>query len=317
MEAYRMTGIVHSTREQWLMFRREKVMASECAAILGLDPRRGPLAVYCEKVEGFSVEETRLMRWGRRVEGAIAEGFEEESGRTVVDRGEFVVDVHPDIDFLAATLDRDIVAVSEEHPAPAGTTGDGALECKAVAGVKAKHWKEEPPDNFLVQVQIQMACTGRSWAALCALIGGVSLVWKDVLRHDRFLAAALPKLEEFMLRVKRRDPPPADATDGTTDAIKRLWPDENGQSVELGAAGAKLVEGWERAKADEAEAEKRGKLYSNQIKVLIGEASFGTLPDRTWIHAQKIDVAGRTQVVKPFSYRKLWHKTPKIHTGGR
>jgi putative phage-type endonuclease len=237
-----MTDIVHTDREQWLAQRRTLVMASEAAAILGLDPYRGPLSVYAEKVEGLSVEETKMMRWGRRVEGAISEGYEEETGRKVVDRGPYTIDVHPDIPWLGATLDRDVVEVSEKEPLPVGAAGPGAAEFKAVAGFKAKDWREQPPDHFLIQLQIQLACTGRQWGSLCALLGGLTLAWRDILRHERFLAAALPKLEEFHLRVKRRDPPPADGSEGTAAAIKRLWPDESGETIDLGAKGREVYE---------------------------------------------------------------------------
>ena len=38
-------AIIHDKREQWLAARRECLTASDVAAVLGEDPRRGPLAV--------------------------------------------------------------------------------------------------------------------------------------------------------------------------------------------------------------------------------------------------------------------------------
>jgi len=57
-------------REQWLEKRRGCLGASDVAAVLGADPRRGQLAVYEAKVTGHSTEDNRWMKFGRDIEGA-------------------------------------------------------------------------------------------------------------------------------------------------------------------------------------------------------------------------------------------------------
>lgn len=302
-----------NSRADWLAERRTLITASDAAAILGVDPWRGPLAVYAEKL-GIETVETKPMRWGRRVEGAIAEGYSEETGRMVLDLGATTIQRHPDIPWLGATLDR-LQHGSEATPAPGLPGGDVAvrpapLECKAVAGTKAADWREEPPLGYQVQVQIQMACTGASWGSLCALIGGVSLAWKDLLRHDAFLAGALPKLEEFWLRVKRKDPPEADALPGTTTAIRRLWADEDGDTVALNdPLDLQQADQLEAARAAVTEADDRVLLLENQLRQRLGSATFGALPDGSFLTLKTTERAGYT--VAPTRYRALRRWRPR------
>ena len=294
-------------RAAWLKERRRYLGASDVAAVLGADPYRGPLAVYLSKVGEDDFAEKRWMRFGRLVEGAIAEGYREDTGRPVRDLGAHELQVHPDVGFLAATLDRQTQG-NDLHPAPA--EGPAPLECKAVAGMKARDWDEEPPLHFQIQVQAQMACTGAQWGSLCALFGGVAIRWLDLVRHDAFLARALPVLETFWLRVQRREPPEADALPGTSAAIRAAWADEDGETVTLGPEvleildrldAAKLLRDAEGEHVDEAE---------NQIRALMGGASFAALPDGSLLTLRKIQREAYT--VKETSYRTLRRIRPRL-----
>src|SRR5687767_8539180 len=120
-------AVLPSARERWLAERRELLTASDVAAVLGVDPRRSPLSVYAEKRGLLEVAETPWMRWGRRVEGAIAEAYADETGRPVRDLG-LEIQRHPDVPWLGATLDRQVLEGSAAHPLVA--PGPGPLEAK-------------------------------------------------------------------------------------------------------------------------------------------------------------------------------------------
>ena len=114
------------TRDEWLALRRQYLTASDVAAVLGVDPWRGPIDVYADKI-GKGVDEDRpLFKWGRDVEGAIALWYERESGRSIEDLGATEIQVHSTIPWLAATLDR--VTWRDEDRGP--------LEIKAVSHKK-------------------------------------------------------------------------------------------------------------------------------------------------------------------------------------
>lgn len=300
-------AIIHTPREQWLARRREGVGASEVAAILGFDETRDALSVYAEKIGVLESGETFLSKWGKRVEDAIAEGYAEETGREVVNPGEFDIAKHPDLPILGATLDR-LTDGSARHPSPKG--GKGPLEIKAVNAFAAEDWKEEPPLKHQIQLQIQMACKGLSWGSLCALIGGLRLSWQDIERNQKFLDFALPEIEAFWLCVKRREPPIVkEAKAGTWEAIKALYPSDNGLGVVLPIEALDTVKTWQEYREVRLEAEKRENNAKALLQQWMGEATAGLLVDGNSLTFKKSERAGYT--VAPSTFRTLRLVKPK------
>jgi predicted phage-related endonuclease len=299
--------------------------ASDCAAVLGADPHRGALSVYAAKL-GVETEDSLPMRRGRRWEAVIAEEYEEQTGRPVEDLGAYVIQRHPSIEFLGATLDR-ITRSTTDFPAPVSewqsdvtTHADTEprfigrtvpLQIKMALG-SAQHWKDGPPLGYLVQVQVEAACYGSSWAALAGLLGPGPLEVSDHPRNDAFLQAALPKLEAFWSRVQRRDPPPADASPGTTDAIKKLWITDDGTTVALDAEALELAEDMARMKAEQVDILSRGQKAENELRRRIGSATFGALPDGSFLALRKTHVKGHTTTVEPYTYRALRRWWPRL-----
>lgn len=298
-------------RDQWLALRRELITASDAAAILGEDKRRGPLAVYAEKVGALPTpEDLDYFAFGRDVEGAIGKAYGRKTGRPVRELGRFDLRRHPDLPWLGATRDFETEG-TPELPAPA--EGPAPLEAKAVATFKAGAWAEEPPLFYQIQVQVQMAVTGAQWGAIVALMGGVGVVHKDLPRDDGFLAAALPRLEEFWWRVKRRQPPEPDATPATSEAVRALFAETDGSTV--------LLEDPEtRAMADELEAlntrmkadERAAKLLENRLRFRVGSATWGALTDGSFLVLKKTNVKGHTTTVEPYTYRALRRWRPRL-----
>ncbi len=310
-------AIVHGKREQWLAQRRDYVTASDVAAILGEDPRRGALAVYASKVGNFEVEETLPMRRGRRFEAAIGDEYEDQTGRPVVGVPEHELCLHPTIPWLAATLDRKLLA-TEEAPDPFGVVDVGPqavsrarapLQIKMALG-SASEWKDEPPLGYAIQVTIEMACAGSTWGALCGMVGPGPLKTFDLPRNDRFLDVALPKLEEFWLRVKRRDPPEADGLPGTSEAIRKLWADEDGSTIALDREALDMVVALDGAKDRRTAEDRTADELANKLRARLGSASFGALPDESFLTLRKIKVKGYS--VEPNEYRALRRWWPRI-----
>ncbi len=130
------------TREEWIEERKNHLGASDVAAVLGVDPRRGPLAIYEAKTTGYSIEDNKILKYGRAMEGPIADLYADETGRPVVNPGATTFQYHPDIPWLAATLDRE-TAGTEKFPSPAN--GSGALEIKNIdiPGLSTDEWNPE------------------------------------------------------------------------------------------------------------------------------------------------------------------------------
>jgi putative phage-type endonuclease len=273
-------NIVHTPREQWLLRRRELITASDCAAILGLDPHRRPSDVYLEKIGARVVEETDPMKWGRRLESAIAEGYRDETGRAVLaPRDPFWIDVHPSIPWLGATLDREAQATDAEAvPAPA--EGVGVLELKASSDAAA--WEDEPPIAYQVQLTIQMACRSRAWGSLAAFLSLYRPVaWVDRVFDKELFDLFVPLLDAFRLAVSKRTPPIEDPNWFSRAAIRLLWPSDTGESIPLTWDAMEFVDAWEAAKAAEAAANKKKEAAEDALRILLRDATTGFLPDGT------------------------------------
>ena len=310
-------AIVRDRREAWLAERRRLVTASDCAAILGEDARRSPLQVYIEKVHEFEVEETLPMRRGRRLEATIANEYQDQTGRPVASVPEYELLFHPDLEWLAATLDRKTLA-TEAEPDPFGRVDVGPnavsrapapLQIKYALGTPS-HWKDEPPLAYAVQVAIETACAGAEWGALCGMVDAGPLRVFDLPRNDAFLEVALPRLEEFHWRVQNKKPPEADGLPGTSEAIKRLWCSEDGTTIPLDRAALEMVEALDQAKLREGGAHQTVEELGNKLRARLGSASFGALPDGTYLDLNEVKTKGHT--VKPTKYRVLKRRWPRI-----
>lgn len=295
-------------RQEWLAERRELITASDAAAILGEDPYRGEHAIYLEKVFAVEPEESTLMRRGRRHEAAIALEYAEQTGRPVRAFPEYTIIRHPSIPWLAFTPDR-AIDPTELAPAPAGCSGPAPLQIKLGLG-SAKAWGEDAPVYYRVQVQIEIACYGASWGALAGLLGPGPLHTVDEPRHDRFLEGALPLLEAFRDRVRRREPPEADGLPGTTEVIKRLFGRHgNGETIALDHEALGLADELDAAKAAEREAGAVVQALKNRIRARLGEATHGALPDGSYLSLDdRHRSAYEVQAVDYRALRRWWPK---------
>lgn len=264
-------------REKWLKRRRELLTASDVAAVLGYDEYKGPLAVWANKVHGIEEESTRAMRNGSYMEKFISDEYADERQVGLVDPGDYEIAVHPDIPWLGATLDRECSMVV----APA--YGFGATELKAISPrtCTAKQWVECPPQKYIIQNQIQMACAGMLWGTLVAWIGGADLVWYDHLRDDDFLPAIMPHLEEFWGYVQRKEPPP-DTSPGINIVAKSIWTETNGGTIEMFDYLEK-ADLWEYSAEQRRYWNKQEPLQQGQIRIAMENNSFGLLGDGSYL----------------------------------
>jgi putative phage-type endonuclease len=297
-------AIVHSRREQWLMERREIITASDAAAILGVDPYRLPSDIYLEKTGLGSVQETEPMRWGKRLENAIAAGYVAKTRRRVHDEVPYEVTRHPDIPWLGATLDRGVTWAGysadfpgERGPEGIGATDLGALELKAT-GDASKWDDDESPLAYQIQLTVQMACSRRRWGSLAAFVSIYQPVTcRDHLFDAELFALMVPKLEQFRGYVQRREPPTHDPFWFSHDAIRQLWPADSGESIVLLIGKEEdggqnralaLVEEWEKHKEAESAARVSRELCENALRLLMQDASTAYLKDGTSLNLKTV-----------------------------
>lgn len=269
-----MKRTVYATRDEWLEARRSSIGASESPGILGHGyASDSAMATYASKVGILDdvIDETtrRRMDIGTAIEPVIRELFTEESHYGFCVKHAFELCVSDERPHVSASLDG-VVPFS---------SGNAVFEAKNVDAFLRHDWDDAPPLRVQIQVQHQMYVTGYQMAYVAALIGGNELVIHEVERDEAFITAMLPALDEFWQFVETKTPPPPDHTQATSDALRRLYPQDDGEIIDLPPEALEWDESLQDLKKTikEMEEEKRG--FENELKACIGDAAYGLLPN--------------------------------------
>jgi putative phage-type endonuclease len=236
------TTIEPEDREHWLTLRQADVTSTDSAALLGVSPYRTALDVYLDKTgKGTpAFTDSERMFWGRVLEPAVAEGLAQRYGLTVRPITEYMRSAN--VDRLGASFDYEIVDVDPLAAAPevaetAATLaalhaehGPGILEIKTVDYLQYRDtWlvhdsgEVEASPHIEVQVQHQLAVSGRGWAAIGVLVAGNSSLLVTRTRHAEAISAIEAAASAFWAQVDAGTPP---AVDGHRDerTISLLYP---------------------------------------------------------------------------------------------
>ena len=177
------------SRDEWLALRHKYVSSTEVAALFGLSPYMTAyeLAVVKQQADPDpEFEGNERMEWGIRMQHAIAKGIAERYGVKVRAVSGYAIDGHLHCR-MGSSFDYEIVGIAEGEFANKSLQemysahGTGVLEIKNVDWLQFKNnWKLddgtiEAPAHIEVQVQHQLACIARDWAAIGVLVGGNSL----------------------------------------------------------------------------------------------------------------------------------------------
>jgi putative phage-type endonuclease len=256
----------------WLKERRSIIGASESPAILGYGYSDENAWTVWARKRGLIEEkpDNEMLEYGREIQPVTLRMFERRTGIKVRYLGEFTIQRHPAFPWMGCTLDG-----AADLP-----EGLAVIEAKNVGHYSAREWEaDEPPLRVQIQVQHQLAVTGGVAGFAAATIGGNRLRWRRVDRNDHFIDVMTKKLAEFWELVLTGTPPAIDASAGCKEVISLMHPDDSGDTIELPDVSAV----WD-AELQKAEAElDRLKDFiderKNRLKMAIGDATFGVLPD--------------------------------------
>ena len=290
-----------STRDEWLGARREGIGASEAAAILGEHPWKSRYQLWAEKtgaIEADDLAGNEPAEFGIRLEKPIAEAYADRTERRLIMPPPFTLHQHEQYDWMLATPDA--FQESDDSDSP------WLLQIKTCNAFKSKDWADEPPIEYQIQVQHEMAVCNCEWATLVVLIGGQRLRYFDVARNNKFIAALIEQEQRFWEMVQRGTPPEVDASKATTSAIAKLFPFDDGESVALPPEAI----GWDdrmrevNEQIEKLEWEKA--LLMNQLKAAIGTHTVGMLPNgQIWTFKTQ---TRREHIVKESTFRVLRRK---------
>ncbi len=267
-------------QHQWLTERAKDVTSTEVSALFGLSPYLTEFELFHQKRDAVvvKIEPNERMKWGNRLESAIAQGAAEDMGWNIAKLNVYMRD-------QAARI-----GSSFDFEIKSSANGPGILEVKNVDWVQyQKNWIDdgngniEAPEHIELQVQHQMEISGFEWCAIVALVGGNEQ--KIVLRNrDRDIGKSIrEKTGEFWNRVLQNQPPSADYTRDAEFIVKQLRRDAvEGLVAEADAELENMIRDYEFIHKEHADLEKLKIQRRAEILERIGHASkvltsFGSL----------------------------------------
>jgi len=287
------------TKEQ-VEFRKSGLGGSDAGIVLGVSSYKDPLTLYLEKRGEVEIPyvETRFQRWGHLHEESIAQAYMEDTGYKVVRSNiSHRSKTHP---FMIAHLDRKVRKAPNKR----------LLECKSSALI----WEwgeagtEDIPPSYMAQCQHYLHVTESDQIDVAALLGGNDFRIYPIMRNENFIKLLVEAEEEFWDRVLAGVKPAADwESASTTRLLTHLYPGTNGSVVRLPPVAQKYHEVCADANTQKLMYEKVVTGCQNRIKMMMGEASVGILPDGTIYTRKEVQRKGFT--VEPTSYMSFTHTT--------
>lgn len=174
-----------NSEAEWHALRRKNIGSTESPALFGYSPYMTAYELAVAKRENIALfRPDARTRWGQRLQGVIADAFEEEYGARVkrADHTYYSMDNVR----AGCTIDH-IITQAHDDTSELGRRlselGNGILEIKNVDKWEFKEkWPDgEAPAHIEIQLQHQMAVTGMTWGCIFAFVGGneVNLLYRD------------------------------------------------------------------------------------------------------------------------------------------
>ncbi|WP_186084730.1 YqaJ viral recombinase family protein [Burkholderia gladioli] len=210
------------SRDDWLAVRRTGIGGSDAAAV-GLNPYMSPLELWLDKTgraEGLPrpdpQDATSPTYWGTLLEPIVAAVYTKQTGNRV--RRINAVLRHPAIPWMLANLDREVV----------GSRDVQLLECKTAGEFGARLWRNGVPEYVELQVQHQLAVTGKQAAHVAVLLCGQALEVFRIERDDALIGRLVELEARFWQFVESDSPPPTDGSESADRALRHLYPGNGG-----------------------------------------------------------------------------------------
>lgn len=252
--------------ESWLRERTKDITSTEVAALFGLSPYMTEFELFHRKAAGdvVRIQENERMTWGKRLEGAIAQGVAADNEWVITPASIYMRDaaarIGSSFDFL----------ISE----------DGLMEIKNVDGLQFQQkWIDdgttlEAPEHIELQVQHQMEVAERDYCILVALVGGNRVRWVRRERDEQIGAAIRERVGKFWRAIESGQAPSADYARDADFIIKQLKAQANdGEVLEADASLNELIQQYEFVSREAASMEELKAATKADLLTRIGTAS--------------------------------------------
>ncbi|WP_432414822.1 YqaJ viral recombinase family protein [Chromohalobacter israelensis] len=263
-------------RQAWLSIRQSGIGSSDAAAAVGLHPYKSQLELWMEKT-GRQVSDsepsrgeqlTSPLHWGQVLEPIVADHYARHTGYRV-QRVNAILQ-HTEHPWMLANLDREIVGNAEVQ----------ILECKTAGVFGARLWKEGVPEYVQLQVMHQLAVTGQQAADVAVLLGGHQLEIHRIARDEAMIDQLIALERRFWDYVENDTPPPADGSDSADQSLRALFPQDDGDTVDLShdVALSQAFVDLQRVRKTLDEAKKEEARLKHRLQQAMGEATLATFP---------------------------------------
>ncbi len=253
-------------REEWLQVRKRGIGSSDAASAVGLCPYKSQLELWMEKtgrtVRSEEPGQDNPMYWGTLLEPFVAVAYAERTERKV--RRVNAVLQHPTYSFMLANIDREVVGAADVQ----------ILECKTAGEFGSRLWRDGVPEYVQLQVQHQLAVTGKQTADVAVLLCGQKLEVHRVERDEEVISRLIVLEARFWDHVTEDTPPPADGSESAAKALRSLYRGNDTsvdftEDTELSGTFAGLVS----LREEIAHMDKRAEQMRQQLEQSMGDAS--------------------------------------------
>lgn len=214
------------TREDWLAVRQQGIGSSDAAAAVGLHPFKSPLALWLEKTGRQPAPPPPTegpLYWGQALEPLVAKYYSQQTGRRVRRVNAVLQHPDPELGWMLANLDREVVGCPDVQ----------VLECKTVGLQGARLWREGVPEYVQLQVLHQLAVTGKAAADVAVLLGGHQWEIHRIERDEELIQRLIQLEQVFWDAVQRDEPPAADGSASAEAALRVLYPQDDGRTLDF------------------------------------------------------------------------------------
>jgi predicted phage-related endonuclease len=271
------------------------------------------MGVYADKIGRPDERDNDAMEWGRRLEDAVVEYFQDATGITTRRVGLVRSRQHP---VAVASIDR-LTDCTGHCDQP-----DGILETKTTNWRQEELWDDDQiPDAAELQAVWYLGVTGRSHAHVVCLVDGRRPIMRTVQANPELFAIALVAAEDFWANhVEPHRPPDPTANPVVLEEVKRIYPDVNTERAVVSPLDVDpTLDELEQIKAEQKDLETRRSVLESGLRLLIGDAAelvaagevVATCKqittnrlDGSALKAEHPDVAA--QYTKPSTYRRLY-----------
>ncbi len=297
MQAIELISTEGMSHEEWLSWRDKGLGGSDAAVLCGLNRYKSPMELWLEKTGQQEPKEAgEAAYWGTIMETIIKAEFNRRTGLDVAPVQAILQ--HQQYAFMLANLDG--LVVDPIH-------GKGIFEAKTANVFLAPQFEQDIPEMYQAQVHHYLALTGLSHAYVAVLIGGNAFKYFHIRRNDEVINLLIQLEKNFWENhVLANVPPELDGTKASSELLKQLYPEGRPNThLELPEEAMSMIEEFEQAKDDEAEATERKEAMANKLKEMLGENEIGVVNGRS--------VAWKTVNSERFNSKSFKRDYPDLH----